>query len=113
VYTYFWTHRSPARGQDPRRASHSSEIDFVLDNLDQDDAEWTAEDRAVAATMSGYWANFVATGDPNGPGLPNWPPYTPDAATVMQVGEDFGPVPVAEPARLDFWKRFFRTQQAW
>ncbi|XUL92387.1 carboxylesterase/lipase family protein [Streptomyces galilaeus] len=113
VHTYFWTHRSPARGQDPRRASHSSEIDFVLDNLDQDDAGWSAEDRAVAGIMSGYWANFVASGDPNGPGLPDWPPYSPDSATVMQVGEGFGPVPVAEPERLDFWKRFFRTQQAW
>jgi carboxylesterase type B len=113
LYTYFWTHRSPARGQNPRRASHSSEIEFVFANLDRDSAEWTDEDRETAETMSGYWANFVATGDPNGPGLPHWPAYSPDTEAVMEVGDGFGPIPVAEPSRLDFWKRFFHTQQAW
>lgn len=113
VFTYFWTHASPAQGQNPRRAAHGSEIEFVFGNLDPDSAEWTGEDRAIAETMSGYWANFVATGDPNGPGLPHWPAYAPDAETVMEVGNGFGPIPVADPARLDFWKRFFGTQQAW
>jgi carboxylesterase type B len=113
VYTYFWTHASPAGGQEPRRASHSSEIDFVFGNLDPDRAEWTEEDREVARTMTGYWANYVATGDPNGPGLPHWPAWAPDGPAVMEVGAGFAPVPLAEPARLDFWKRFFDTQQAW
>ena len=113
VRTYFWTHASPAQGQNPRRASHGSEIEFVFGNLRPDQAEWTDEDRAVARTMSGYWANFVATGDPNGPGLPHWPEYSPAAESVMELGDGFAPIPVAEPDRLDFWKRFFQTQHAW
>jgi carboxylesterase type B len=63
--------------------------------------------------MSGYWANFAATGDPNGSGLPHWPPWSPDTPAVMEVGADFGPIPLADPPRFDFWKRFFLTQQAW
>ncbi|GAA4601869.1 carboxylesterase family protein [Actinoallomurus liliacearum] len=113
VHTYFWTHRSPAHGQNLRRASHGSEIDFVFGNLDPEAAAWTAEDREIAETMSTYWANFVASGDPNGPEVPHWPAYAPDSAAVMEVGAGFGLIPVAEQPRLAFWKRFFQTQQAW
>jgi para-nitrobenzyl esterase len=33
--------------------------------------------------MSSYWTNFVKTGDPNGPGLPNWPAFTENDQKVM------------------------------
>jgi carboxylesterase type B len=114
VFTYFWTHASPA--QDPPRASHSSEIEYVFANVDPQGpvpAAWTLLDQRVAAVMSGYWVNFAACGDPNGPGLPTWPPFTPSSGSVMEVGDHFGLVPIAPPERLNFWKRFFRTQTAW
>ncbi|MFJ4621693.1 carboxylesterase/lipase family protein [Streptomyces sp. NPDC088812] len=112
VYTYFWTYAAPV-GQGARRASHGSEIDFVWGNLQPHHAEWTHEDRDIAETMSGYWANFAATGDPNGPGLPHWPAWSPDTPAVMEVGAGFGPIPLADPPRFDFWKRFFLAQHAW
>jgi carboxylesterase type B len=105
VYTYFWTHAAPGG------ASHGAEIDYVFGNLDG--PQWTDADRAVAGLVSGYWVNFITTGDPNGPGLPHWPAYAPDVTSVMELGGGFRPVPLAEPARLGFWKRFFDTQQAW
>ncbi|MFD0687315.1 carboxylesterase/lipase family protein [Actinomadura fibrosa] len=113
VRTYFWTHRSPADGRGHRSASHGSEIDFVFGNLDPRAAAWTAGDREVAETVSGYWANFAASGDPNGPGLPHWPAYEPGSETVMEIGGRFGPIPIAEPSRSAFWKRFFQTWRAW
>ncbi len=73
---------------------------------------WTEEDRRIARTVSAYWTNFVSTGDPNGSDLPHWPPFS-GADTVMEIGVDFRTIPVSDPARTDFWIRFFRTQQAW
>ena len=32
---------------------------------------------------------------------------------ALEIGDHFGPIPVADAARLDFWKRFFATQDAW
>jgi carboxylesterase type B len=110
VYTYYWTHRPTG---DPGGAHHGSEILFVFNNLYLRNQPWTDEDRKIADTMSSYWANFVATGNPNGPGLPVWPAFNPKSPTVMELGDAFAPIPVASPDKLDFWKRFFQTQPAW
>ncbi len=59
----------PAEG-----AVHSADIEYALGNLDTNHVYgWTAADEQVSALMQGYYANFITTGDPNGPGLPAWP----------------------------------------
>ncbi|MFF1921700.1 carboxylesterase/lipase family protein [Streptomyces sp. NPDC058221] len=113
VYTYFWTHRPPGPDHDIRGAYHGSEIVYFFGNLNPDTQEWTGQDRRIADTMSSYLANYIATGNPNGPGLPMWPAYSPGSPTVMEVGEHYGPMPVASPEKLRFWKRYFATQDAW
>jgi para-nitrobenzyl esterase len=35
---------------------------------------WESADVALSETMQQYYANFVATGDPNGAGLTAWSP---------------------------------------
>lgn len=108
VYTYFWTHTPP----DPRGASHSAELRYVFNTLDQFDMPWTQQDREAAERMSSYWSNFVKHGDPNGPGLPQWPALT-DKPEVMVLGDRYQTMSVAPPARLDFMKRFFARQKSW
>jgi para-nitrobenzyl esterase len=110
VYTYFWTHRPTG---DLAGAHHGSEILFAFNNLYLRDQPWTEEDRKIADTMSSYWANYITTGNPNGPGLPVWPAFDPNFPTVMEIGDHFGPIPVATGPRLAFWKHFFQTQQPW
>jgi carboxylesterase type B len=108
IYTYFWTHAPPG----PRGAFHGSEIAYAFNSLDAVDTPSTEQDRKVAETVSSYWANFVLKGDPNGPGLPQWPAFN-GKPEIMLIGDSYGNVPVAEPERLDFMKRFFAAQKAW
>ena len=58
-------------------AYHSAEIEYVFGQLDsKTDVTWRDSDRQVSEMMQKYWANFAKNANPNGPGLPNWPPYT-------------------------------------
>src|SRR4051812_11202404 len=43
-------------------------------------------------------AGLAATADPGGRGLPHQSACSPDARTVMEAGDGFGPVPVTDPA---------------
>ena len=113
VFTYTWGHAPPGPSHDMRGAYHGSEIDYVFNNLYATDLPWTDDDRRIAEIMSSYWVNIATRGDPNGPGLPLWPAYDPASPTVMELGDHFGPIPVASAEKIDFWRRFFATQQAW
>lgn len=78
VYYYYFTQSRPAKrdgsaGPDAG-AVHSGEIEYALGNLPGNPVyAWTATDQRVSEVMQGYWAQFIKTGDPNGPGLPHWP----------------------------------------
>ncbi len=65
--------------QAPRGAAHSAEIQYAMGNLKLDPRyKWEPEDHEVSKTMQAYFVNFIKTGNPNGPGLPEWPAYRAD-----------------------------------
>jgi para-nitrobenzyl esterase len=61
------------------RTRHSQEISYVF-----------GEDRSASGlSLRPYWVRFARTGDPNGPGMPAWPRFTP-AAGAYEAFEESG-----------------------
>lgn len=62
----------------------------------------SAEDLAWGRTVQAYWLNFAKTGNPNGPGLPEWPEYRPETDLTLVMGEVFTPVAGLDKERLEY-----------
>jgi para-nitrobenzyl esterase len=66
------------------KAAHAMEVPFVFDHPDVAPMTGSRPDRReLAAAMSGAWAAFARTGDPNHGGLPDWPAYDTEARATM------------------------------
>jgi len=89
-------------------ATHVSEILYVFNHLDNS-RPWTDQDRQVADTMSSYWVNFAATGDPNGKGLAKWPVYDEKTKTPMVFGNKPEGAQSPTEAQMAFFQSYFDT----
>jgi para-nitrobenzyl esterase len=100
VYRYFFALPSPGDRNHTvaMGAFHSDDIEYVFGTLDsRADMAIRPEDRALSDLMQQYWTNFAKTGDPNAPGLPQWPAYSPaDSYQVMHLDA----TPAASPDTL-------------
>ncbi len=89
VYMYYFTWRSPVR-DGKLKAFHTLEIPFVLANVDEGKSmTGTGQDRyALQDKMSGAWAAFARSANPNHKGLPQWPAFrTYQRATMILNNE--------------------------
>lgn len=77
VYVYNFNRKVPAEGDMKKYgAFHTAEVPYMLDNLKfLNNRPFELADRELAKAMSGYWVNFIKSGNPNGAGLPEWPKY--------------------------------------
>jgi carboxylesterase type B len=102
TFIYLWDHTVPGPDADIYGAFHTSDVLYTMNTLYSSARPFTDEDRKIAGIMSSYWANFARTGDPNGSGLPAWPP-TGTKQEVMELGERFMPIPLTDSAEKTAW----------
>jgi len=118
VYRYLYSKLRPAndKGERPPAigAPHACEIEYALGNLHLVSGwQWTEDDRQVSATMKGYFANFIKTGNPNGNDLPAWPTVEAkdDTPPVMVIDVESKAVDAKNDARYRFLDGIYHSNK--
>lgn len=109
VYLYNFNRPLPAYSPESAfGAFHSGEIVYAYDNLHTLDRPWEQTDHELAEVMSSYWVNFIRDGNPNGPELPSWKPYTREDEQVLVLDDEVRSETLPTEPQLRFWERYFR-----
>ncbi|MDB5438727.1 MAG: Carboxylesterase, type [Caulobacteraceae bacterium] len=100
----------------PPGAPHTSELPLLLDMTDGPLDITTGnliplrdEKKPLSAAMIRYWTQFARTGDPNMPGLPNWPRFNPAAGTVLALSPGDSGIALTDASAAHhcaFWQGF-------
>lgn len=110
VYRYRFDFGPPPDPNEPDRgAYHSAEIEYVFGTLDSKaGVTWRPDDRTLSDLMQKYWTNFARAGNPNGPGVPQWPAY--QASSGWQV---LALTPQPKPEKDNFRDRYLFLNTVW
>jgi len=111
AFVYYFDHRTPSS---PDGANHGDEIAYVFQNFQGPGGAPRAEDLALSELIRSYWINFARTGDPNGPGLPEWPAFTEKDQRVMFFNKESGARPIPNLEKLKAFDAYYawRREQA-
>jgi para-nitrobenzyl esterase len=94
-------------------APHACEIEYCMGNLHLiKDFAWTADDYKVSETMLNYFANYIKTGNPNGPKLAEWTVAKPGDSTppVMIIDVESRTEKATNDARYEFLDRMYKNK---
>jgi para-nitrobenzyl esterase len=88
-------------------SGHGSDVPYAFQTLGGPVGEPKEGDLRLSDMISSYWINFARSGDPNGPGLPEWPAFTENDQKVMvfDAGPSARPVPNLD--RLEVFDAYF------
>ncbi len=97
AYQYYYDYHpgSPDSG-----SGHGSDVPYAFQTLGGPAGEPGPEDLKLSDMISSFWVNFARTGNPNNPGLPEWPAFTEDDPKVMVFDANPGARPLPNLDRL-------------
>ncbi len=115
AWLYFFSYVLEAHRKEFPGAPHGAEARYVFGTLDglarvQDRPMGTRispADRAMAATVAGYWIGVARRGDPNGEGRPAWPTYLPAQDVTLELGAEIQARPDLLGERMRFMEARF------
>lgn len=110
AYLYYFTRIPPSENAE-FGAFHGAEIPFVFDSHNPLFPK-AKDDEPLIELMGAYWTNFAKTGDPNGPGLPQWPLYSRSQEQWMVLDKESAAGPVTGTERLDILESRLRRTMA-
>ncbi|MBE6990336.1 MAG: carboxylesterase family protein [Ruminococcaceae bacterium] len=84
VYAYWFTKDNGRLG-----GNHGGEEAYFYGNIPNGSKLYDESDRTLGEIMHGYFRNFIATGDPNGEGLPRWEAVS-DPGRIFELGASVG-----------------------
>jgi para-nitrobenzyl esterase len=85
AYLYYFSYVAERRRAGSKGVPHGGEIPYVFDHPGP---MATSADLKMAHTVSAYWVNFAKTGNPNGSGLKEWPPYQVSTGRLLELGPE-------------------------
>jgi para-nitrobenzyl esterase len=108
TFAYLFT-RQAGGGSLP--ATHSEELPFVFGSLEQPSfvkhPPPVPADLQLSSAMLHAWTRFAANGDPNGPGLTQWPPYERATDPYLEIGTQIRAGHAYRKAQVDSIEPFF------
>ena len=99
TFLYHFT-RVPPSAKQTIGAFHAAEIAFVF-NSHPPGLQVTGDDASLTEAMMTYWTNFARTGDPNGPGVPEWPAYSLDRDVWLDLNHSIRVIEGLRARKLD------------
>lgn len=112
AYLYWFTWSPPVANKEWYRAFHAGEIGYVFGNLTMFNATPGPEDHQLSEMMAEIWTQFARTGDPNGPGLPSWAPYSADTEAYMELGLETGQKSELRIARMEMIEKAWAQRRS-
>ncbi|MBR4461998.1 MAG: carboxylesterase family protein [Erysipelotrichaceae bacterium] len=87
---------------------HCAEMPYVFGRVDHGERNpffpyhWVGADYDFMELIQNYWYNFAATGDPNGPGLPEWKAYA-DKFDIINLNNHSAMIPAEEQEKYYYY----------